>query len=147
MPHIKPQGVSFPQASHLPSKPLLWPLPQQLKAHSLKNIPWIKSLKDAQTLIAKEISRGAKLAHQWLTCESALYSVSRIQVFHYPHTSHGHIQGTECVMPTYSLHNTTFSPSCLYTLLKIKIRVGFRKTTAKETGVPNSSSFYSFYIA
>ena len=106
MSHIKPQGVSFPQASYLPSKPFLQPLPQQLKAHSLKNIPWIKSLKDARTLIAKEISRGAKLAHQWLTCESALYSVSRIQAFHYPHTSHGHVQGPECVMPTYSLHNT-----------------------------------------
>ena len=97
--------------------------PQQLQAHSLKNIPWIKSLKDAQTLIAKEISRGAKLAHQWLTCESALYSVSRIQMFHYPHTSHRHLRGPECTVPnsTYQSQCTPYTTPNIFTIMSLHI--------------------------
>lgn len=109
--------------------------PQQLQAHSLKNIPWIKSLKDARTLIAKEISRGAKLAHQWLTCESALYCVSRIQMFHYPHTNPGHIQGPECIMPnsTYRCQCTLYTTSNIFTTMSLHIGTATTAAAAAAT--------------
>lgn len=119
----------------------------------LEKHPWIKSLKDAWTLIAKEISRGAKLAHHGLTCESALYSVSRIQMFHYPHPSLGHIQGPECIMPnsTYQSQCPRYTTPDIFTIMplnmvKKKSGVGFRGTVSKETEVPSSSSFYVYYI-
>lgn len=132
-PTGSPKGSAFRQAPHLSSNPLLQPEPQQLQAHSLKNIPWIKSLKDTRTLIAKEISRGATLAHQWLTCESALYSVSRIQTSHYPSTSPGHTQDPMCIMPHIQprprswLHNTQYFHWA-----------GFRRNLPKGTGTPDS---------
>lgn len=127
--------------------------PQQLQAHSLKNIPWIKSLKDARTLIAKEISRGAKLAHQWLTCESALYSVSRIQMFHYPHTKNRHIQGPECIMPnsTYQSRCTPYTTPSIFPIMPLHTVTkgggrGFRQTASKETEVSlDSSSSHDYY--
>lgn len=77
-------------------------------------------------------------------------------MFHYPHTSHGHIQGPESVMPNgiyqsqctcYTIPNVvTIIPLHMVKKKKKKGRVSFRKIISKETGVPNPSSFYGYYI-
>lgn len=115
--NVPPQGVSF-SASFTSATPSGVLAAAAANSQHEKH-PWIKSLKGTDSE-CKEISRRANLAHQWLTCESTLYSLSSVQTSHYPCTGGGTYtefskHGTKYSYPIPMAQHPVFSPSHLCT--------------------------------